>query len=193
MCVPCPLLAILDNHQEKRYFQTVMDRTLLLNTTFEPLAVVSWQKAITLMFLNKVEVIREYDREIRSVSTGFRLPAVIRLLRFVGNKQLQVRFSRRNVFLRDHYICQYCGQQFDPKYLTCDHIMPKSRGGITGWTNIVTSCIYCNLKKADKLPEEVEMVPRKKPGRPSGSYVLMLHLGAAPLPDHWKDYAFLRD
>jgi 5-methylcytosine-specific restriction endonuclease McrA len=170
-----------------------MDRTLLLNTTFEPLAVVSWKKAVTLMFLRKVEVIREYDREIKSVSAAFKLPAVIRLLRFVGSKQIQVRFSRRNVFLRDDYTCQYCGQRFEPKHLTCDHIVPKSKGGITGWTNIVTSCIYCNLKKADKLPEEVEMVPRKRPGRPPGSYLLMLHLGAGSFPDHWKDYAFLRD
>ena len=134
-----------------------MDRTLLLNTTFEPLGVVSWKKAITLVFLQKVEVIQEYEREIHSVSRSFRLPAVIRLLGFVRNGRVGVKFSRRNVFMRDDYMCQYCGQRFEPKSLTCDHIIPKSRGGITEWTNIVTSCIPCNLKKGDKLPEEAIM------------------------------------
>jgi 5-methylcytosine-specific restriction endonuclease McrA len=170
-----------------------MDRTLLLNTTFEPLAIVSWKKAVTLLFLQKVEVIREYDREIKSVSQRMALPAVVRLRRFVRNNHATVRFSRRNVFLRDDYTCQYCGERFEPKHLTCDHVVPRSRGGITEWTNIVTSCIYCNLKKADKLPEEVEMVPRKKATRPSGFHVLLLNLGMKTLPDYWKDYMFLRD
>ncbi len=170
-----------------------MDRTLLLNTTFEPLAIVSWKKAVTLLFLQKVEVIKEYDREIKSVSQRMALPAVVRLRRFVRNSHASVRFSRRNVFLRDDYTCQYCGKRFEPKHLTCDHVVPKSRGGITEWTNIVTSCIYCNLKKADKLPEEVEMVPRKKATRPSGFHVLLLNLGVKTLPDYWKDYMFLRD
>jgi 5-methylcytosine-specific restriction endonuclease McrA len=140
-----------------------MDRTLLLNTTFEPLAIVSWKKAVTLMFLEKVEVIKEYDREIKSVTRGIRLPAVVKLRRFVRNNHINIRFSRRNIFLRDDHTCQYCGERFEPRLLTCDHIIPKSRGGITEWTNIVTSCIYCNLKKADKLPEEMKMFPRKKP------------------------------
>ncbi len=170
-----------------------MDRTLLLNTTFEPLAIVSWRKAVTLLFLEKVEVISEYDREIRSVSTRVRLPAVIRLLHFVRNNRLSARFSRKNVFLRDDYTCQYCGERFETRHLTCDHIVPKSRGGTTEWTNIVTSCVYCNLRKGDKLPEEADMHPRKKPARPSGFHVLMLNVGIKVLPDYWKDYLFLKD
>jgi 5-methylcytosine-specific restriction endonuclease McrA len=170
-----------------------MQRTLLLNATFEPLAVVSWRKAVTLMFLEKVEVIKEYDREIKSISTRIRLPSVIRLLRFVRNNHMSARFTRKNVFLRDNYTCQYCGVRFEPKHLTCDHLVPKSRGGITEWTNIITSCIYCNLRKGDKLPDEADMYPRKKPTRPSGFHVLMLNLGVTALPDYWKDYVFLRD
>jgi 5-methylcytosine-specific restriction endonuclease McrA len=170
-----------------------VDRTLLLNTTFEPLAIVSWRKAITLLFLEKVEVISEYDMEVRSVSKCIRLPAVIRLLRFVRSNRLSARFSRKNVFLRDDYTCQYCGERFEARYLTCDHIVPKSRGGTTEWTNIVTSCVYCNLKKGDKLPEEVNMHPGKKPARPSGFHVLMLNVGIKVLPDYWRDYLFLKD
>lgn len=145
------------------------------------------------MFLEKVEVIKEYDSEINSVSMRIRVPAVIRLLRFVRNKNTTVKFSRKNVFLRDDYTCQYCGVRFESKHLTCDHIIPRSRGGITEWTNIVTSCIYCNLRKGDKLPEEGVNMPLKKPLRPSGFQVLMLNIGIKTLPEFWKDYLFLRD
>ncbi|MCX5803720.1 MAG: HNH endonuclease [Proteobacteria bacterium] len=170
-----------------------MDRTLLLNTTFEPLSVLSWKKAVTLMFLGKVEVLREYEREIRGVSISIRQPAVMRLLRLVRNNHMSVKFSRRNIFLRDDYTCQYCGKRFDPKGLTCDHIVPKSRGGVTEWSNIVTSCIHCNLRKSDKLPDEVDMYPRKRPSRPNSFYMLMLHIGVKVVPEYWKDYVFSRD
>jgi len=167
-----------------------MNRTLLLNATFEPLAIVPWKKAVTLIFLQKVEILSEYDREIMSVSRSMKLPAVIRLLRFVRNHRNGLRFSRRNVLLRDDYTCQYCGKRFDPKYLTCDHIIPKSRGGATEWSNIVTSCIYCNLKKGDRLPEEGNMHPRKRPGKPDHFYILRLNMGVKVLPEPWKAYTF---
>jgi 5-methylcytosine-specific restriction endonuclease McrA len=170
-----------------------MDRTLLLNTTFEPLGVISWRKAITLVFLGKVEIVKEYDREIRGVSCTFRQPSVIRLRRFVRNNHSNVKFSRRNIFLRDNHTCQYCGKAFDPKHLTCDHIVPRSRGGVTEWTNIVTSCIRCNVKKGNRLPDEVEMYPRKRPARPNGFYMLMLHVGIQVLPEYWREYVFMRD
>jgi 5-methylcytosine-specific restriction endonuclease McrA len=170
-----------------------MERTLLLNTTFEPLSILSWKKAVTLMFLGKVEVLRVYEREIKGVATSIRQPAVIRLVRLVRNNHSNVKFSRRNIFLRDDHTCQYCGRKYDSKHLTCDHIVPRSRGGITEWTNIVTSCTRCNHKKGNKLPDEADMLPRKKPSRPNGFYMLMLHVGVKTLPDYWKDYLFLRD
>lgn len=170
-----------------------MDKTLLLNATFEPLNLLSWQKAVTLMYLGKVEVIHEYERYIRGISVNIRQPAVIRLLRIVRGNHRQVKFSRRNIFVRDDYTCQYCGQRFDSKNLTCDHIIPRSRGGVMEWTNIVTSCNRCNLKKGDKMPDEAEMFPRKRPSRPNGFYLLMLHFGIKVLPDHWRDYVFMRD
>jgi 5-methylcytosine-specific restriction endonuclease McrA len=170
-----------------------MDRTLLLNTTFEPLSIVSWKKAVMLLFLGKVEVLKEYEREIKGISMSIKQPAVVRLLRFVQNNHMNVKFSRKNIFLRDDYTCQYCGKRFDPRWLTCDHIIPKSRGGVTEWSNIVTSCIQCNLKKGDKLPEEVNMYPRKRSVRPNGFYMLMLHIGIKIVPEYWKDYLFIRD
>jgi 5-methylcytosine-specific restriction endonuclease McrA len=170
-----------------------MDRTLLLNTTFEPLGVVSWRKAITLVFLGKVEIVREYDKEIHGVSSTFRQPSIIRLRRFVRNNHSNVKFSRRNIFLRDNHTCQYCGRTLDPKHLTCDHIVPRSRGGVTEWSNIVTSCTRCNVKKGNRLPDEVDMYPRKRPSRPNGFYMLMLHVGIHVVPEYWRDYVFMRD
>ena len=170
-----------------------MDRTLLLNTTFEPISVLSWRKAVTMVYLDKVEVLKEYDKRIQGVRVAIRQPAVIRLRSLVRSSRAAVKFSRKNIFLRDDHTCQYCGETFDSKRLTCDHIVPKSRGGLTEWTNIVTCCIRCNLKKSDKLPDEVKMFPRKRPSRPNGFYMFMLHLGVGVAPDHWKDYLFLKD
>lgn len=170
-----------------------MDRTLLLNATFEPISILSWRKAITLIYLGKVEVLKEYEREIRGVSVTIRQPAVIRLLTLVKSNHGNVKFSRRNIFFRDGHTCQYCGERFDAKRLTCDHLIPKSRGGITEWTNIVTSCTGCNLKKGDKLPDEVKMYPRKRPSRPNGFYIFMLNVGIKTPPDYWRDYMFMRD
>jgi 5-methylcytosine-specific restriction endonuclease McrA len=167
-----------------------MEQTLLLNTTFEPIAVVSWRKAVTLVFLQKVEVLSVYDREVKSISRSVRLPAVIRLLSFVRNGRSGVKFSRRNVFVRDDFTCQYCGRRLDAKHLTCDHLIPRSRGGLTEWTNIVTSCIRCNLRKGDKLPEEREMFPRRRPYRPTSYQLLLLGAEVKVLPEYWRNYIF---
>jgi 5-methylcytosine-specific restriction endonuclease McrA len=167
-----------------------MERTLLLNTTFEPIAVVSWRKAVTLVFLQKVEVLKVYDREVKSIAHSVKLPAVIRLLRFVRNGKRGVKFSRRNVFIRDDYTCQYCGKKFEAKHLTCDHLIPRSRGGLTEWTNIVTSCIRCNLRKGDKLAEEREMFPRRRPYRPTDYQLLLLSSQVKVLPEFWRDFIF---
>src|SRR5437762_12423695 len=103
-----------------------MDQTLLLNASYEPLKIVHWQKAITLLCQGKVEVIREYDREIRAVSISFKLPSVIRLLRYIKIKRRfdYVPFSRANIYARDDYASQYCGDPFTPADLTFDHVLP---------------------------------------------------------------------
>ena len=121
------------------------------------------------------------------------LPAVVKLHRYVKYVPQKVKFSRQNLFVRDNYTCQYCGRKSEPKSLTCDHIVPRSRGGTAEWTNIVTSCLPCNLKKGDKMPDEVGMHPRKRASRPNGFYMLMLHVGVRVFPEHWRDYIFLRD
>src|SRR5919106_807995 len=96
-----------------------MEHTLLLNATFEPLKVVSWQRAMTLWVQGRVEILETHDREVRAVTFSFKLPSIVRLLRFVKPRNLhQVKFSRANIYVRDDSPCQYCAQQFEPEDLT---------------------------------------------------------------------------
>src|SRR5262249_8969104 len=97
-------------------------RTLLLNSTYEPLKVIAWQRAVTLLWLGKVEVVRSYERDVRAVTFKIRMPAVVRLLRFIRRKRPQISFSRRNLFARDQNTCQYCGKRHESPELTYDHV-----------------------------------------------------------------------
>ena len=145
-----------------------MEQTLLLNASYEPLKIVHWQKAITLWCQGKVEVVREYDREIRSVSITFKLPAVIRLLRYVKIKRRfdYVPFSRANIYARDDHQCQYCGKRLPTARLSLDHVTPRSRGGKSTWTNVVAACNPCNTRKGGRMPWEASMKLRRNPAVP---------------------------
>ena len=123
-----------------------MEMTLLLNSTYEPLRVVHWQKAIALLWQGKVEVLEVYDREIHGISLSIKLPAVMRLLKLVRLKDSHraVKFSRINIFTRDGYTCQYCSRKFRTEELTFDHVIPIAKGGKKTWENITTACWRCN-------------------------------------------------
>lgn len=167
-------------------------KTLLLNATYEPLRVISWQRAIVLWFDDKVEILEEYnDFELTSVSFRIKCPAVVRLLDYVSNgKKNKVKFSRANVFARDSYSCQYCGNQPGTSQLTYDHVIPRSKGGKTVWENIVTCCIGCNSKKADRTPSDAKMVLRVKPSKPDWSPRTKLVIAFPKTPDCWRDYLY---
>jgi 5-methylcytosine-specific restriction endonuclease McrA len=169
-----------------------MDQTLVLNASYEPLRIVPWQKAITLLFQGKVEVIANYDREIRGVTVRVKLPSVLRLLRHVRMKRpfADVPFSRANVYARDSHRCQYCSHRFPPAQLTFDHVIPVARGGRKGWDNIVTCCIACNRKKGDLTPEEAGLELIRKPRRPDSLPSLTFTLGLHQAPESWRDYLF---
>ena len=145
-----------------------MEQALLLNASYEPLKVVNWQKAITLWCQGKVEVIADHDREIRAVSVSFKLPSVIRLLRFVKIRRRfdYVPFSRANIYARDNHTCQYCREAFSTPELTFDHVVPVAHGGRKDWENIVTCCVSCNRKKGGRTPAEAGMrLLRHRAGR----------------------------
>ena len=146
----------------------IMEQTLLLNATYEPLKVVHWQKAVTLWCQGKVEIVAVHDREIRAVSFSFKLPSVIRLLRYVRIKKRfdYVPFSRANIYARDWYSCQYCAKSFPTTELTFDHVVPVSRGGRKDWENIVTCCVSCNRRKGGRTPGEASMRLVRPPKRP---------------------------
>ncbi|MCB0338239.1 MAG: HNH endonuclease [Bdellovibrionales bacterium] len=162
-----------------------MESALLLNASYEPLRVVSWQRAITLIFMGKAEIVEEYDREIRAVSVVFKAPAVIRLLKFVKMGQKKPPLCRSNVLARDNFECQYCGVELGAREATLDHVIPRSRKGTTTWTNIVTCCTACNRIKGSKTVEEANMKLRKKPIQPDWLPVLKFRMHGG-IPECWN-------
>ena len=167
-----------------------MEQVLLLNITYEPLKVINWKKAITLLLLGKVEVLEEYGREVHSVSFTVKLPSVVRLLRLVKRPKSPVKFSRQNIYARDKYRCQYCGKRHPTEEFTYDHVIPKSRGGKTEWENIVTCCVFCNRKKGGRTPNEARMKLIRKPSRPKWLPVLKITIGINEVPKSWRDYLY---
>lgn len=144
-------------------------RTLVLNAGYEPILMVSWKRAICLVLSEKAEIVAEYDRVVRSVTARFQLPSVVRLHRYVRTVRRfgLVPCSRKNVFIRDNYQCQYCGTQCNQKTATIDHVVPRSKGGKTNWKNVVCCCDQCNRKKGNRLLAETNYVLLKKPRQPS--------------------------
>ena len=167
-----------------------MEHVLLLNITYEPLKIINWKRAVTLLCLGKAEVIEEYSQEIHSVSFTLRLPSILRLLNLVRKPKSPVKFSRQNIYARDRYHCQYCGGQFPTEDLTYHHVLPKSRGGKTEWGNIVTCCIHCNRKKGGRTPAEASMSLVRKPRRPSWVQAIRITIGFKEVPQSWRDYLY---
>lgn len=161
-----------------------MNATLLLNATFEPMKVIPWQRAITLLFLGKAELVEQYDVVVRSVNDALPMPSVVRLRRY-ARQERRVTFSRLNVYRRDGFACQYCGAQPSASALTLDHVTPRSRGGATSWTNVVACCSSCNAKKADRTPDEARMTLARKPERP---HSMPLVSAAEHKHPRWGDY-----
>ena len=169
---------------------------LVLNADFRPLSYFplslwSWQEAIKAVFLDRVTVLSEYDRKVRSPSVEMALPSVISLKEYVpGNRK--PAFTRFNVFLRDRFTCQYCGGPGSADMLTFDHVIPRSRGGRTVWENIVAACAPCNLAKGNRLPEECGIRPRRKPQEPTNFFLQNNGRSFPPnyLHESWADYLY---
>jgi 5-methylcytosine-specific restriction endonuclease McrA len=167
--------------------------TLLLNSDYQPLDVLSWTDALSLLFREKVRVVVSYeDWEVSSPSVTLKVPAVLVLSKYQKHRPL-VRFSRLNVYSRDHFQCQYCGVSSKTgdirlRDLTFDHVIPSSRGGGTSWQNIVTCCERCNRAKADRLPDEAGMTLLKKPRSPQNLNPVTLLLRGKDYPEEWVQF-----
>lgn len=124
---------------------------------------------------------------VRSARIGLLPPRVVVLTLYDRLPRLEVRFSRRNVFLRDQFTCQYCAKVLPETQLNLDHVTPRDKGGRTTWENIVTSCFRCNTRKANKLPHEAGMHPRSKPFAPRWRPLFGLHTGGAE-DESWRHF-----
>lgn len=176
------------NMQEMNTGMT-FERTLLLDAGYAPISIISWTRAVTLLWLGKVEVVEEYDREVRSPSLAIRLPAVVRLVRRIVRGRRRVRFSRQNIYLRDGGTCQYCRRSVPLEECTFDHVVPRVRGGKTCWTNVVLCCIACNRAKGARTPDQAGMRLRRPPRVPDDiPYVVFKLRQVGAVPTEWKDY-----
>lgn len=179
-------------------------RVLVLDETYRPVMVITWTKAFVLMSsdaekqgrpvrgadglpLKKAIAVASYDEKIRSASTEFDAPAVIVLTTTVKYRKQKRKFSRRGIYARDRYTCQYCVRAFSSNELTLDHVIPQSRGGRTSWDNIVAACLKCNQRKADKTPAEAGMEILNWPAHPSYATFAQCH-DLTHIPEEWVPF-----
>ena len=164
------------------------NQVLVLNRLWQPVNICSARRALGLLFLDRAQVVGTFEDNLFSthnfeswtrleggpegwpvmhtVSDCFWLPSIIVLTAFDRLPRKEIKFSRENVFQRDDHVCQYCGKRFENRELNLDHVIPRDKGGVTSWENIVCSCIRCNTRKGNKLPSEARMAPIKKPVAP---------------------------
>lgn len=164
--------------------------TLLLDQSYRPLVRISWERAITLLYEDKIDVVAEYDKYVRSPSTTIKVPAVVRFKKRHQDKKRQVKFSRENIWLRDHGKCQYCGNRVERSEFTYDHVLPRAQGGRTTWENIVVACVPCNQKKGGRRPEQAKMQLLSKPVKPKElPQVLARSLTwNEKMPGEWREF-----
>ncbi|NTZ43695.1 HNH endonuclease [Altererythrobacter sp. SALINAS58] len=155
--------------------------------SYYPLSIWPWQTAIKAVFLDRVDIIASYDRNVHSPSRDMRIPSVIALRQYVRPSEFPA-FTRFNLFLRDRFACQYCG---DTSHLTFDHVIPRRMGGKTTWENIVTACAPCNMKKGGRTPAQAHMT-QVRPIRPTSWQLQQRGKRFPPgfLHETWRDWLY---
>lgn len=162
-------------------FETI--RCVVLNSTYEPISVITSKRALLLILEGKAVVVEEHPYlEVRSPSVSFKVPLMVALKVFVKGRRVfktSASLTQKNLFIRDNYTCQYCNRSRDKlrsfEFLTRDHVIPESKGGQSTWDNLVTACSTCNNKKADRDLEDTGMTLLKQPSKPSVFEVWMRH------------------
>ncbi|GAC1405445.1 MAG: HNH endonuclease [Novosphingobium sp.] len=156
--------------------------------SYYPLSLWPWQTAIKAVFLERVDIVASYEREVHSPSLDMKIPSVIALRQFVKPSEYPA-FTRFNLFLRDKFVCQYCGS---PDQLTFDHVVPRRLGGRTSWENVATACAPCNMRKGGRTPRQAHMRLFTDPIRPT-TWQLQESGRAFPpnyLHESWRDWLY---
>jgi 5-methylcytosine-specific restriction endonuclease McrA len=161
-------------------------RVLVLNASYEPINVCTVRRAAVLLLKNRAEILEHGDWALHAENFTLARPVVIRLLTYVRipRDAHRRKITRRAVFARDRWTCQYCGHERGK--LTVDHVIPRSKGGSSTWDNIVTCCAPCNRRKGDRLPGHANMVPSRSPKAPSPT--IFIHVAAQTIPAAWEQY-----
>ena len=180
----------------------IHNKCLVLNADYTPLNIINWQRALALLLKKEygydldIEFIEFYDKTISSSNKKIRIPAVIKTKQYWNISNRKVKFSRKNLFIRDNYTCQYCGIQKEISELTYDHIIPKSQwnyssGNPTNWLNITTACVKCNRKKGNKNPTQARMPIITHPTIPNKSVKYLpslVRIDNISIPTEWLVY-----
>ena len=171
-------------------------QTLVLNADFRPLSyhplsLWSWRDAVSALLLDRVNLVENYEVKVHSPSIELEVPSVVALKRYIRFDG-RPAFTRYNIYLRDGFSCQYCGDRFPTNDLTFDHVQPKSRGGRTEWENVVSACAPCNIKKSNRTPVEAQMPLVQPPGEPSIGLLnrVAKSLHGGNVHHTWVDYVY---
>jgi len=161
-------------------------RVLVLNASYEPINVCTVRRAAVLVLKQRAEMLEHSTSTLRAERMSMPRPVVIRLVTYVRipRDAHRRKITRRAVFARDRWTCQYCGHERSS--LTVDHVVPRSKGGGSGWENIVTCCAPCNRRKGDRLPLQANMTLRRTPSAPSST--VFIHVAAPTIPSEWERY-----
>ena len=156
-----------------------------MNATYEPINVCTVRRAVVLLLKDKAEVIEHGDWHLHAATTSLARPIVIRLVSYVRipRDTHRRKITRRAVFARDSWTCQYCGSRSN---LTVDHVVPRSKGGTSSWENIVASCAPCNRRKGNALPRQAGMSLLRRPRTPSPE--VFIHVASPTIPSAWRQY-----
>lgn len=167
-----------------------MQQVLLLNSSYEVLGTLSWEAAVTGLTTGKFQLIEEYDQVVRSAYLTMRIPAVVKTTEYISKPIKQVKFSRASVYARDKFKCGYCGEKCATDELTYDHVVPRSQGGQTNWTNITSCCYACNAKKGGRTPVQAKMKLLNKLVRPEAVPEFKFEFTGKQVPEQWRDYLY---
>ena len=162
-------------------------KVLLLNSSYEPMMIINSKRAILLILLNKVDFVEKTNYLIRSENLQLSLPSVIKLKAYIYMNFKNIPLTRKNILKRDNYTCQYCG--IVCKNITIDHIIPKDKKGADTWTNLVSACSHCNLKKGNQFLNETNMQLIRKPNKPTHIYHMQKYISEEN--SSWKPYLFM--